>query len=173
VLQRTDDAHRRVVYGSRRSRLHLNLFIKDGERVSLWGAFRAPHIYYPRRNVLRCLGIAQASCVGSRTTTEGGWSAPPSQQRPDAVQLAVRDPQALPEQHAACPAARLHAELLHPRREPLRPVLNNCQENLHRGGLSRRSPSGWLTRTRRVTSIRRDVTLNSQLWDLAAEVLAA
>jgi hypothetical protein len=47
-------------------------------------------------------------------------SASPSQQRPDTVQLAVRDPQALPELHAACPAARLHAELLQPRREPLR-----------------------------------------------------
>lgn len=52
-------------------------------------------------------------------------------------------------------------------------VLNRCQENLLRGGLSRRAPSGRLTRTRRVTSIRRDVALNSQLWDLATEVLAA
>jgi hypothetical protein len=52
-------------------------------------------------------------------------------------------------------------------------VLNRCQENLLRGGLTRRAPSGRLTRTRRVTSIRRDVTLNSQLWDLATEVLAA
>jgi hypothetical protein len=52
-------------------------------------------------------------------------------------------------------------------------VLNRCQENLLRGGLSRRSSSGRLTKTRRVTSIRRDVALNSQLWDLASEVLAA
>jgi hypothetical protein len=52
-------------------------------------------------------------------------------------------------------------------------VLNRCQENLLRGGLSRRAPSGRLTRTRRVTSIRRDVALNSQLWDLATGVLAA
>ena len=52
-------------------------------------------------------------------------------------------------------------------------VLNRCQENLLRGGLSRRSLSGRLSRTRRVTSIRRDVALNSQLWDLAREVLAA
>jgi hypothetical protein len=28
VLHRTDHAHRRVVYGSRQSRLHLNLFVK-------------------------------------------------------------------------------------------------------------------------------------------------
>jgi hypothetical protein len=28
VLHRTDDSHRRVVYGSRQSRLHLNLFVK-------------------------------------------------------------------------------------------------------------------------------------------------
>lgn len=52
-------------------------------------------------------------------------------------------------------------------------VLNRTQENLLRGGLSRRAPSGRLTRTRRVTSIRKDVALNTQLWDLAAEVLAA
>jgi hypothetical protein len=52
-------------------------------------------------------------------------------------------------------------------------VLNRVQENLLRGGLTRRAPSGRLTRTRRVTSIRKDVTLNSQLWDLTREVLAA
>jgi hypothetical protein len=52
-------------------------------------------------------------------------------------------------------------------------ILNRCQENLLRGGLSRRSQSGRLTRTRRVTSLRRDIALNSQLWDLAREVLAA
>jgi hypothetical protein len=52
-------------------------------------------------------------------------------------------------------------------------VLNRCQENLLRGGLTRRAPSGRLTRTRRVTSIRKDVRLNSRLWDLATEVLEA
>ena len=52
-------------------------------------------------------------------------------------------------------------------------VLNRVQENLLRGGLTRRAPSGRLTRTRRVTSIRKDVKLNSQLWDLATDVLAA
>jgi hypothetical protein len=52
-------------------------------------------------------------------------------------------------------------------------VLNRVQENLLRGGLCRRSPSGRLTRTRRVTSIRKDVVLNSRLWDLATEVLEA
>jgi hypothetical protein len=36
--------------------------------------------------------------------------APPSQQRPDTVQLAVRDTQALPELHVACPVAHLHEE---------------------------------------------------------------
>ena len=46
VLHRTDGAHRRVVYWrSRQSRLHLNLIIKNGERVSLRGAFGAPRIY--------------------------------------------------------------------------------------------------------------------------------
>ena len=50
-------------------------------------------------------------------------------------------------------------------------VYNRCQEHLLRGGLSRRSASGRLTRTRRISSIRRDVQLNGQLWDLAAQVL--
>jgi len=52
-------------------------------------------------------------------------------------------------------------------------VLNRVQENLMRGGLSRRADSGRLTRTRRITSLKEDVRINSQLWDLAAEVLAA
>jgi hypothetical protein len=47
-------------------------------------------------------------------------SASPPQQYPDTVQLKVRDAQALPQLHAAFPAACLHAELLHPRREPHR-----------------------------------------------------
>lgn len=52
-------------------------------------------------------------------------------------------------------------------------VTNRCQENLMRGGLVRRSESGRLSRTRRITSLREDVRINSQLWDLAREVLAA
>ncbi len=52
-------------------------------------------------------------------------------------------------------------------------VYNRCQENLLRGGLSRRSASGRLTRTRAISSIRRDVELNGKLWDLAAQRLAA
>ncbi len=52
-------------------------------------------------------------------------------------------------------------------------TLNKVQENLLRGGLSRRSSSGRLVRTRRITSIKADVSLNSQLWDLAANLLAA
>lgn len=51
-------------------------------------------------------------------------------------------------------------------------VLNRVQENLLRGGLSRRAESGRLTRTRRITSLREDVRVNSQLWDLAREVVA-
>jgi Domain of unknown function (DUF932) len=52
-------------------------------------------------------------------------------------------------------------------------VLNRCQEGLLRGGLSRRAVSSRLTRTRPIFSIAADVRLNSQLWDLAMEVLAA
>jgi hypothetical protein len=47
------------------------------------------------------------------------------------------------------------------------------QENLMRGGLSRRSASGRLTRTRRISSIREDVRINSGLWDLASGLLSA
>ena len=39
--------------------------------------------------------------------------------------------------------------------------------------LTRRSTNGRLVRTRRLTSISRDVQLNGQLWDLATDVLAA
>ncbi len=52
-------------------------------------------------------------------------------------------------------------------------VLNRVPENLLRGGVSRRSASGRLTRTRRISSIREDVRINSRLWDLASNVLAA
>jgi hypothetical protein len=52
-------------------------------------------------------------------------------------------------------------------------TLNRVQENLLRGGLSRRSTTGRLTRTRRITAIRQEVRLNSGLWDLATELLAA
>jgi hypothetical protein len=52
-------------------------------------------------------------------------------------------------------------------------TLNKVQENLLRGGLTRRSANGRLVRTRRISSIKEDVRINSGLWDLAAEVLAA
>ena len=52
-------------------------------------------------------------------------------------------------------------------------VFNRVQENLLGGGLVRRTESGRLSRTRRITSIREDVRLNCRLWDLAEEVLAA
>ena len=52
-------------------------------------------------------------------------------------------------------------------------VLNKVQENLIGGGIQRRSPTGRLLRTRRITSIREDVRLNSRLWDLASEVMAS
>jgi hypothetical protein len=52
-------------------------------------------------------------------------------------------------------------------------TLNRVQENLLRGGLTRRSVRGRLTRTRAITSIKEDVRLNGRLWDVAREVLAA
>ena len=51
--------------------------------------------------------------------------------------------------------------------------LNKVQENLLRGGLTRRSANGRLVRTRRISSIKEDVRINSGLWELAAEALAA
>jgi Domain of unknown function (DUF932) len=52
-------------------------------------------------------------------------------------------------------------------------VTNRVQENLLRGGLKRRAASGRLIRTRSITAIAQDVRINSGLWDLASEVLAA
>lgn len=52
-------------------------------------------------------------------------------------------------------------------------VYNRVQENLVRGGMSRRAITGRLTRTRRITSIRENVRMNSALWDLATGLLAA
>ncbi len=52
-------------------------------------------------------------------------------------------------------------------------VLNKVQENLLRGGLSHIATSGRRIRTRRITSIREDVRINSRLWDLAEQVLTA
>ena len=52
-------------------------------------------------------------------------------------------------------------------------TLNRVQEQLLRGGLSGRTVDGRLTRTRRITSIKADVRLNSQLWGLAADLLVA
>jgi hypothetical protein len=50
-------------------------------------------------------------------------------------------------------------------------TLNKVQENLLRGGLSRRTGTGRLVRTRHITSICEDVRINSGLWNLASEVL--
>ena len=47
-------------------------------------------------------------------------------------------------------------------------TFNAIQENLIRGGLVRRSATGRLTRTRRITGIREDLRVNMALWDLAA-----
>ena len=66
------------------------------------------------------------------------------------------------------------AQLLNSRRaedvsDDLWTVFNRVQENLLGGGLVGRTPTGRLSRTRRITSIRADVRLNSRLWDLAEE----
>jgi hypothetical protein len=85
--------------------------------------------------------------------------------------LALRFPD--PAQRGMEPCQLLKCRRLEDSGDDLWSTLNKVQENLLRGGLSRRSASGRLVRTRRITSIREDVRINSQLWDLATEVLAA
>jgi hypothetical protein len=70
------------------------------------------------------------------------------------------------------------AQLLGARRtedigEDLWRVTNRVQENLLRGGLVRRTTTGRLVRSRSITAIAQDVRINSGIWDLAAETLAA
>jgi Domain of unknown function (DUF932) len=52
-------------------------------------------------------------------------------------------------------------------------VTNRIQESLIRGGMARRTLSGRLTRTRGIRAIREEIRVNSGLWDLAEEALAA
>lgn len=76
-------------------------------------------------------------------------------------------------QSGIVPSSLLDARRTEDVGEDLWRVLNRVQENLLGGGLSRRSASGRLTRTRRISSIREDVRINSRLWDLAMLRLAA
>lgn len=52
-------------------------------------------------------------------------------------------------------------------------TFNVVQENVLRGGLVRRLPSGRMSRTRAIGAIREDVRLNTRLWEVAASYLAA
>jgi hypothetical protein len=85
--------------------------------------------------------------------------------------LAVRFPE--PVESGIQPAQLLTCRRVDDLGNDLWSVLNKVQENLLRGGLSRIATSGRRTRTRRITSIREDVRINSRLWDLAEEVLMA
>ena len=71
------------------------------------------------------------------------------------------------------PAQLLRARRIEDVGDDLWRVTNRIQENLPRGGLMRRTASGRLIRTRCITAIAQDVRINTGLWDLAAEVLAA
>lgn len=66
------------------------------------------------------LYLPPAAWASSSRTLRWLRSASPSQQHSDAVQLAVRNAQALSELHTARPAPRQHSELLHSRSEQLR-----------------------------------------------------
>jgi hypothetical protein len=52
-------------------------------------------------------------------------------------------------------------------------VYNRAQESLMTGGLHRRSETGRLTRTRRIRAIREEVRINTGLWQMATQLLAA
>lgn len=71
------------------------------------------------------------------------------------------------------PSQLLHGRRIEDLHDDLWSVFNRIQENLLVGGLSRRSATGRLVRTRRITSIREDVRLNSGLWDLAEAMIGA
>ena len=85
--------------------------------------------------------------------------------------LAIRYPETA--QSGLQPSQLLTCRRVQDTGDDLWSVFNRVQENLLSGGLSRRSASGRLTRTRRITSIRQDVKLNGALWDMAREALAA
>jgi hypothetical protein len=78
-----------------------------------------------------------------------------------------------PEEARMQPSQLLNCRRVEDTGDDLFTVLNRCQEALLRGGCSRRAASGRLSRTRRITSIKEEIRLNSGLWDLATEVLAA
>ena len=85
--------------------------------------------------------------------------------------LALRYPN--PEEARMQPSQLLNCRRVEDTNDDLFTVLNRCQEALLRGGCCRRAVSGRLSRTRRITSIKEEIRLNSGLWDLATEVLAA
>jgi hypothetical protein len=85
--------------------------------------------------------------------------------------LALRYPE--PDQAGMQPSHLLTCKRVEDLGDDLWSVLNRVQEHLLRGGLTRRAVSGRLVRTRRITSIKAEVRLNSQLWDLASGLLAA
>ncbi|WP_324315844.1 DUF932 domain-containing protein [Povalibacter sp.] len=84
--------------------------------------------------------------------------------------LALRYPQ--PELSGMQPSQLLTCRRTEDAGEDLWRTLNRVQENLLRGGMSRRSVGGRLVRTRGITAIRQEVRLNTALWDLALETLA-
>jgi len=85
--------------------------------------------------------------------------------------LALRYPEA--DQAGMQPSQLLTCRRVQDVGDDLWTTTNRVQEHLLRGGLSRRTVGGRLTRTRRITSIKQDIRLNSQLWDLATDMLAA
>ena len=85
--------------------------------------------------------------------------------------LAIRFPE--PSQSGIQPEQLLTCRRVEDLGSDLWTCLNKIQENLLRGGLSRRTASGRRTRTRAITSIAEDVRINGRVWQLAEETLAA
>jgi hypothetical protein len=107
----------------------------------------------------------QVECMEKRRLAEG------EQLRFAERALTLRYPD--PSQTGMAASQLLNCRRIEDGGDDLFSVLNRVQENLLRGGLMRRSANGRLVRTRRITSIREDVRINSGLWDVATEVLAA
>ncbi len=83
--------------------------------------------------------------------------------------LALRYPD--PEQQGMAASQLLFCRRDEDARESVWNILNRLQENVLRGGFIRHSPSGRLTRMRRLSSLREEVRVNCCLWSLAASYL--
>jgi len=83
--------------------------------------------------------------------------------------LALRYP--TPMEHGMQPSQLLKCRRYEDQGHDLWHTLNVIQENLLRGGLTRWTAAGRMTRTRAITGLKEDLRLNTALWALATEYL--